>query len=155
MSSDDKNVLDKPKTKRIKLFTRSHLDTLPIKIVTKTNTKSNLQSDKLLVGNSLNTVVLGILKNSNKPSKRMWHVLLDSGSNGDLLFVQKGLKENVPFKERFRPQKWQTSNGTFRTTKVGDLDMIFPEFSESNIIHLKPDIVDILEKDVKPALFLG
>ena len=69
-----------------------------------TNTKSNLQSDKVLVGNSFNTVVLGINNNSNKLSKRVWRVLLDSGSDGDLLFVQKGLKENVPFKERFRPQ---------------------------------------------------
>ena len=87
----------------------------------------------------------------------MWRVLLDSGSDGDLLFVQKGLKENVPFKERFRPQKWGTLNGTFRTTKVGNLDMIFPEFSESKIMHLKPDIVDIPEKDTKPAydLILG
>ena len=87
----------------------------------------------------------------------MWRVLLDSGSDGDLLFVQKGLKENVPFKERFRPQKWRTSNGTFRTTKVGNLDMIFPEFSESKVMHLTPDIVDIPEKEAKPAydLILG
>ena len=115
-SPDGKSVLEKPKTKRMKLFTRSHLDTLPIKIVT--NTTSNLQSDKLLVGNSLNTVILGIKKYPHKPSKRVWRVLLDSGSDGDLIFVQTGLKENVPSKERVRPQKWRTSNGTFRTTFV-------------------------------------
>ena len=42
-------------------------------------------------------------------------------------------------------------------TKVGDLDIIFPEFSESKIMHLKPDIVDTPETGGKPAydLILG
>ena len=67
----------------------------------------------------------------NKPAKRAWRVLLDSGSDGDLAFVHKKDLKNIHYTDRFHPIKWETSNGAFTTTKVGNLDLLFPEFSRS------------------------
>ncbi len=46
-------------------------------------------------------------------------VLLDTGSSGDLLFIRKGSHKNIPCVKRNVPQSWGTSNGTFKTKKVG------------------------------------
>ena len=75
---------------------------------------------------------------------------MDSGSDGDLLFVHPRNKECIPQKERFAPQKWKTSNGTFKTTKVGNLEIKFPKFSESKLFKIKPDIIDIPHEMNKP-----
>ena len=76
--------------------------------------------------------------------------MLDSGSDGDLVFVSKGTSE-VSYTRRNAAQKWRTSNGTFETIKVGILNMIFPNFSESKIASLKPDIFELSESAPKPA----
>ncbi len=39
-------------------------------------------------------------------------------------------------------QSWGTSNGTFKTDKVGDIKISFIECSASKQIHLKTEIVD-------------
>ena len=77
--------------------------------------------------------------------------MLDSGSDGDLLFVHEGSKVVIPYKERYAPQKWRTSNGTFKTTNVGILDLNFPEFSKSKRATFKPDIVKVAKSEPKPA----
>ena len=69
-------------------------------------------------------------------------VLLDTGSSGDLLFVEKGSTECIPVVRRSIPESWGTSNGTFKTTKVGDVKIYFVDYSTSKRIHLKPDIVE-------------
>ena len=69
--------------------------------------------------------------------------MLDSGSDGDIYFKHKLNKEYIPAKERFAPQWWRTSNGTFKTTKVGNLEICFPEYSNNKQILVRPDIVDI------------
>jgi hypothetical protein len=48
-------------------------------------------------------------------------VLLDTGSSGDLLFVRKGSQKYIPTMKRAVPQSWGTSNGTFKTNKVGEV----------------------------------
>jgi len=54
----------------------------------------------------------------NKPAVPLWRVLLDSGSDGDLLFRKKGKKtHNVQYTMRSVPQLWHTSNGIFSTKK--------------------------------------
>ena len=75
---------------------------------------------------------------------------MDSGSDGDLLFVRKGTLE-VPYTRRNAAQRWRTSNGTFETSKVGSLDLVFPNISESKIASLKPDIFEISAEAKKPA----
>ncbi len=68
-------------------------------------------------------------------------VLLDSGSSGDLLFMKKGSSKHISVVKRVVPQSWGTSNGTFVTDKVGDIEISFVEYSASKKVHLQPDIV--------------
>ena len=82
----------------------------------------------------------------------MYHVLLDSRSDGDLAFVCRGVKESVPYKKHIAPQRWHTSNGTFATDKVGDnLDFIFPEFSESRMVTICLDIFELPKMTLQPV----
>jgi hypothetical protein len=39
-------------------------------------------------------------------------------------------------------QSWGTSNSTFQTKKVGDINISFVEYSASKSVHLTPDIVE-------------
>jgi len=72
-------------------------------------------------------------------------ILLDSGSDGDLLFVYERTKLYIPYKERYAPQKWRTSNGTFTITKVGKMKLIFPEFSSFKDAYFSPDIITVMK----------
>ena len=91
-------------------------------------------------------------KTSKNPKDRFkaLKVLLDSGSDGDLLF-EHGKKSIIPRKKRFAPQKWRTSSGTFETKDVGGLDIAFPEFSRSKKACFRPDIVRIGENEPAPV----
>ncbi len=66
-------------------------------------------------------------KNSAKWKYKALHILLGSGSDGDLLFVKPNSCSIILTKESISPQKWRTSNGTFSTTEVGELELTFPE----------------------------
>jgi len=44
--------------------------------------------------------------------------------------------------KRAVPQSWGTSNGTFKTKKVGEITLSFVEYSLSKSVHLTPDIVE-------------
>jgi hypothetical protein len=53
---------------------------------------------------------------SNKHYKqKLVRVLLDSGSDGALIFVDKGKPMLLPSSKRLVPQSWNTSNGRFQT----------------------------------------
>jgi len=136
--------------------TTTHNSTAPINSVNR-----NFKLSKEVVkGDGLHTSVFAIPKYRSKraeKSKRVWRVLLDSGSDGDLLFRHPDNHKNIPAKERFKPQRWQVSNGTFATTKVGDLELYFPDFSGSKFVKIKPDIVDMPSETSKPVydLFIG
>jgi hypothetical protein len=69
-------------------------------------------------------------------------VLLNTGSSGDLLFIRKGSQKYIPTMKRVVPQSWGTSNGTFKTNKVGEVTLSFVEYSLSKSVHLTPDIVE-------------
>ena len=45
----------------------------------------------------------------------------------------------------------ETSNGTFKTMKVGDLKFLFPDFSQLKLFKVCPNIVGILSKTNKPV----
>jgi hypothetical protein len=68
-------------------------------------------------------------------------VLLDTGSSGDLLFMQKG-KIDIPIVKRALPQSWNTSNGTFQTKKVGNIELSFLDYSNSKRVRVTSDIVE-------------
>ncbi len=65
-------------------------------------------------------------------------VLLDSGSSGDLLFLKKGASKHIPVIKRAIPQSWGTSNGTFVTNKVGNIEIAFVEYKPIGPAALPP-----------------
>ncbi len=74
--------------------------------------------------------------------KKTIRVLLDTGSSGDLLFIRKGSQKYIPCTKRTAPQSWGTSNSTFLTKKVGEINISFAEYSISKSVHLTLDIVE-------------
>jgi hypothetical protein len=74
--------------------------------------------------------------------KKTTRVLLDTGSSGNLLFIRNGSQKYIPCTKRAAPQLWGTSDGTFQTKKVGEIDISFAEYSISKSVHLTPDIVE-------------
>ena len=57
-------------------------------------------------------------KSSKQATKeKLIRVLLDSGSDGDLLFHQKGKPKHFPYLTRQVPCSWHTSNGVFQTKR--------------------------------------
>lgn len=131
----------------------------PIK-ATQTNTAPDPTIHKMKKGQV--TAVLGVplFKQEHTNSRRdamtnSWRILLDSGSDGDILFRQRGTKShNVPYTKRYEPQSWHTSNGIFQTEKVGDFELIFPEYSSSKRFHIEPDIVEYDKDDESHAFDL-
>ncbi len=79
-------------------------------------------------------------------------VLMDTGSSGDLLFLEKGSNKYIPIVSRAAPESWSTSNGTFKTNKVGEVELSFVEYSASKKVHLCPDIVEY-SKGGTPLLY--
>jgi hypothetical protein len=78
--------------------------------------------------------------------------LLDTGSSGDLLFVRKGSQKFIPTMKRVVPQSGGTSNGTFKTNKVGEITLSFVEYL-SKSVHLTPNIVEYEEAGVTAPLY--
>ena len=69
--------------------------------------------------------------------------MLGTGSSSDLLFVKKGSdKYYIPHVKRAAPQSWGTSNGTFQTKKVDEINIKIVEYFASKSVHLTPDIVE-------------
>ncbi len=77
-------------------------------------------------------------------------VLLDSGSSGDLLFMKKGSSKRITIVKRVVPQSWGTSNGTFVTDRVGNIEISLMEYSASKKVRLQPDIVEYSPGDQVP-----
>ena len=58
-------------------------------------------------------------------------VLLDTGSNGDLFFHEKGKPKPFPYLTRQVPKSWHTSIGTFHMHGRGKLRIKFLDYSAS------------------------
>jgi hypothetical protein len=94
---------------------------------------------------------------SNKHYKQKFvRVLLDSGSDGNLLFVDKDKPMLLPSLKRLVPQSWNTSNGMFQTKRKAEIELNFFEYSNSKSFLVEPDIVEY-DKINKPQynLILG
>ncbi len=69
-------------------------------------------------------------------------VLLDSGSDGILVFINKDKPMLLPSSKRLVPQLWNTSNGMFQTKREAEIDLNFFEYSNSKRYLVEPDIVE-------------
>ncbi len=68
-------------------------------------------------------------------------VLLDSGSDCDLIFVNKDKPMLLPYSTRLVPQSWNTLNGIFQTWRKAQVELNFFEYSDSNRYHVEHDVV--------------
>ena len=85
-------------------------------------------------------------------------VLLDSGSDGDLMFHEKGTPMHFPYLTRQVPNSWHTSNGSFLTKGRSKVSLRFFEYSNSKEFLVTPDVVEYdKNKMTKPVydLILG
>jgi hypothetical protein len=87
---------------------------------------------------------------SNKHYKKkiMW-VLLDSGSDRGLVFVNKDKPILLPYSKRLVPQLWNTSNGIFQTKHKATVELNFFDYSDSKRYYSEPDVVEY-GKEGKP-----
>jgi hypothetical protein len=81
-------------------------------------------------------------------------VLLDSGSDGNLVFKDKPML--LPSSKRLVPQSWNTLNGRFPTKRKAEIELNFFEYSDSKRFLAEPDIIQY-NKTNKPQydLILG
>ena len=79
---------------------------------------------------------------SNKHyKKQIVRVLLDSGSDGDLVFVSKDKPMLLPYSKRLVPQSWNTSNGISHTKRQARVELNFLDYSDSKRYYLEPEAV--------------
>jgi hypothetical protein len=70
--------------------------------------------------------------------------------SGGLLFLEKGSNKYIPIVNRAVPESWSTSNNTFETKKVGDVQLSFVEYSASKRVYLHLDIVEYTQGSTPP-----
>ncbi len=69
-------------------------------------------------------------------------VLLDSDSNGNLIFVNKDKPMLLPYLKRLVPHSWNTLNGIFQTRRKARVELNLFEYSECKRYHVEPDVVE-------------
>ncbi len=66
----------------------------------------------------------------------MW-VLIDSGSDGNLIFASKDKPMLLPYLKRLVPQLWNILNGIFQTKHKARVELNFFEYSDSKRYYHK------------------
>jgi hypothetical protein len=80
---------------------------------------------------------------SNKHYKqKLMRVLLDSGSDGDLVFADKDKPILLPSSKRLVPQSWNTLNGMFQTKRKAEIELNFFEYFDSKRYLAELDIIE-------------
>jgi hypothetical protein len=69
-------------------------------------------------------------------------VLLDSGSDGNLVLVSKHTPILLPYSKRLVSQSWNTLNGIFQTKHKARVELNFFEYTDSKRYYLEPDVVE-------------
>ena len=110
----------------------------------------------MVKGRGIITATLAIpqlrVHNESTNTEKVWKVLFDSGSDGDIAFIRKSEKASIDMHTRLHPQKWKTSNGSFETNKVGNIQLTLPRFSTSKIMSVMPDI-QFIEEGQPPPMY--
>jgi hypothetical protein len=79
---------------------------------------------------------------SNKHCKqRIVQVLLDSGSDGDLIFGSKDKPMLLLYSKRLVPQSWNTLNGIFQMRQKARVELNVFKYSDSKRFYAEPDVV--------------
>jgi hypothetical protein len=79
---------------------------------------------------------------SNKHCKqKIVRVLFDSGSDSNLIIVNKYKPMLLPYSKRLVPQSWNTSNGIFQMWNKARVELNFFEYYDSKRYHVEPDVV--------------
>ncbi len=87
---------------------------------------------------------------SNKHYKwTLVRVLLDSGSDEDLVFVSKDKPMLLSYSKRVVPQSWYALNGIFQTKQKGRVELNFFDYSDSKRYYSGPNVVEC-ERNSKP-----
>jgi hypothetical protein len=124
---------------------------------------SSSQKGKLLKKNSITpnkdppegrtTAIVAVMKGRPKHShhrqrstkhykqKLVW-VLLDSGSDSDLIFIDKDKPMLLPSSKWLVPQSGNTLNGRFQTKRKAEIELNFFEYSNSKRYLAAPDIIE-------------
>ena len=84
------------------------------------------------------------------PSNKI-KVLLDSGSDGDLYFLQKGKDKPFPYLTRMVPKSWHMSNMSFQTNGRANLRVKCFDCSTSKEYFLQPDVIEYNDPMDKPG----
>jgi hypothetical protein len=86
---------------------------------------------------------------SNKHYKqKLVRVLLDSGSDSNLVFVNKDKPMLLPSSKRLVPQSWNTLNGMFQTKRKARIELNFFKYSsDSKRFFAEPDVVEYRENN--------
>ncbi len=89
-------------------------------------------------------------------SKKIMRVLLDSGSDDNLVFVNKDKPMLLPSSKRLVPQSWNTLNGLVQTKHKAGIELNFFEHSDSKRFFVEPYVVEYSENNkLQYDLFLG
>jgi hypothetical protein len=88
--------------------------------------------------------------------QKLVRVLLDSGSDGNLVFINEDKPMLLPSLKRLVPQSWNTSNEMFQTKRKAEIELNIFKYSDSKRYLAEPDIVEYDENN-KPQydLILG
>ena len=90
---------------------------------------------------------------TSHPSNKI-KVLLDSGSNGDLYFLQKGTDKPFPYSKWQVPKSWHKLNGRFQTNGRTNLSVKFFHYSTSREYFIQPGVVEYKDPMDKPGFDL-
>ncbi len=83
---------------------------------------------------------------SRSHKSNILRVLLDTGSDGELMFHKKGTTKCFPYLNRQVPKSWHMLNGCFHTKGRGKVTLKFIEYSNSKEYTVNPDVVEYDEK---------
>jgi hypothetical protein len=80
------------------------------------------------------------LRSYKHGKQRMVQVLLDSGSDGDHIFVNKDEPMLLPYLKRLVPQLRNISNGIFQMRHKAWVELNFFKYSASKRFQVEPDV---------------
>jgi hypothetical protein len=82
-------------------------------------------------------------QHSNKHYKqKLVRILLDSGFDCDLVFIDKDKPVLLLSLKRLVPQSWNTSNRRFQPKQKAEIELNFFKYSDSKRYLAEPDIVE-------------